>query len=328
MAEILVLNDKEVEQLVSFDENMRMVEQAFADYDAGKSHVFPVIREEIKKHQGLFGIKSGYLETQDVLGFKAGGFWINNKDRGLTTNQSAMLLFNPSTGQPCALVAANFVTKIRTAALGAIACKYLARRDSTVLGLIGAGAQGRNQLEATLKILPDIRRVFVYDQFSAAAEALAKSELNGGIEFIVAKSAEEAVRSADTVITATPSYNAIVKAEWIKPGTHINAVGTDTRGKQELYPDVFVRADKIVVDNTEQCIYLGECQHAYDAGLITKDSIYAEIGQIIRGIKKGRETVAEITVFDTTGVAIQDLATAGYAYQEAVSRGVGVKVTL
>ncbi|MDR3563988.1 MAG: ornithine cyclodeaminase family protein [Negativicutes bacterium] len=327
MAEVIVLNDQQVESLVSFEENLRMIEQAFGDYNLGKSHAFPVVREEIKRHQGIFGIKSGYLETQETLGFKAGGFWKNNNQRGLTSHQSAMVLFNPETGQPCALVAANYVTKVRTAAIGAIGCKYLARPDSKVLTIIGCGQQGRGQLEATLKMLPGIEEIYLYDAYIQAAEALARDMAGLNRKIVVAATAEQACRPADVIVTTTPSYQAVVMADWIKPGTHINAVGTDTRGKQELDPRIFAKA-AIVVDNIGQCLYLGECQHAYDAGIITKESIRAEIGEIINGTKIGRKDATEITVFDTTGVAIQDLATAGYALAEALKKGVGSRVML
>lgn len=327
MAEIVVLNDHDVETLVSFDENVRMIEKAFGDYNMGKSHVFPVVREEVAKHRGIFGIKSGYIEEQETLGFKAGGFWLNNKEHGLTNHQSVMVLFNPATGQPCALVAANFVTKIRTAAIGAIGCKYLARPDSRTLAVIGAGQQGRNQLEAALKVLPGIQEIYVYDVYASASEALARDISHYPQKTFVAGSAEKACVAADVIVTAASSYKAIVMDEWIKPGTHINAIGTDTRGKQELDPKIFARA-RIVVDNLQQCIYLGECQHAFDAGIITAESISAEIGEIINKTKPGRLSAEEITVFDTTGVAIQDLATAGYALEEALKKGIGSRVTL
>lgn len=328
MAEIIVLSDQDVADLVSFTENMRLVEQAFADYNAGRSHAFPVVREEVKPHTGIFGIKSGYLETQDVLGFKAGGFWAGNKAKGLANHQSVIVLFDPATGQPCALVAANFVTQLRTAALGAIGCKYLARPDSRVLALIGAGQQGRNQLQATLTVLPGIKEVYVYDAYRPAAEAAAAGADDGARVARVAATAAEACMAADVIVTATPSFQAVVMAPWIKAGTHINAVGTDTRGKQELDPQIFALADKIVVDNITQCLYLGECQHAYDAGIIRRETVHAEIGEIIGGVKPGRQTATEITVFDTTGVAIQDLATAGYALAQARARGVGGKLTV
>ena len=327
MNELIVLNDQEVAELVSFDENLRLIEQAFADYNRGESYVLPVIREKIEKHNGFFGIKSGYLANQEVLGFKAGGFWADNKDKGLPNHQSAMMLFDPSTGQPTAVVAANFVTQIRTAAIGAIGCKYLARPESRVLALIGAGHQGRNQLEASLKVLPAIKEVWVYDVYRSSAEKVVSDLQSANYTIRVAETAEQACRAADVIVTATSSFQAIVLDDWIKPGTHINAIGTDTRGKQELDPHIFGRA-AVFVDNLEQCCYLGECQHAVDAGIISREIIRAELGELINKSKPGRISPDEITIFDTTGVAIQDLATAGYALQEAKKRGIGTIIKL
>jgi alanine dehydrogenase len=327
MTEMMVLNDNDVASLVSFDENLRMIEQAFRDYSLGKSYAFPVVREDIKKHGGIFGIKSGYIETQDALGFKAGGFWSNNQSRGLPNHQSVILLFNPATGQPRALVAANFVTQIRTAAIGAIGCKYMARKESRILSVIGTGQQGRNQLDAALRVLPNIAEIYLCDINPVSAETLARDISHYPQAIRVANSPEQACKCADVIITATSSYKAIVMDEWIKPGTHINAIGTDTRGKQELDTRIFAHA-VVVVDDMNQCCYLGECQHAYDAGIITRETIYAQVGELINGVKKGRRTPEEITVFDTTGVAIQDLATAGYAFEEALKKGIGSRITI
>jgi alanine dehydrogenase len=327
MANIIVLNDQDVEKLISFSENLDMIERAFGDYNSGKSHVFPVVREAVTPHQGIFGIKSGYLETQNILGFKAGGFWANNKNKGLANHQSVIVLFNPETGQPCALVAANFVTQIRTAAIGAIGCKYLARPDCHVLAIIGAGQQGRNQLKAALHVLPAIKEIYLYDVYTPAAEALAQDMSQHPGKITVTSAAEEACSNADVIVTATSSYTAIVMADWVKKGAHINAVGTDTKGKQELDPQIFAKAS-VVVDNMEQCLQLGESQHAYAKGIITRESIYAEIGEIINGTKQGRATREQITLFDTTGVAIQDLATAGYAFEQAAKRGMGIRIAI
>lgn len=327
MTEILVLNDQEVASLVSFDENLRMIEQAFSDFSLGKSYAFPVIREDIEKHGGIFGIKSGYLESQEALGFKAGGFWSSNKSMGLPNHQSVIILFNPANGQPRALVAANFVTQIRTAAIGAIGCKYMARSDSRILAVIGTGQQGRNQLQAALKVLPNIAEIYLYDINIASAQALAHDIAHYSQKILVADNPEQACKCADVIITAASSFKAIVMDEWIKPGTHINAIGTDTRGKQELDPKIFARA-AVVVDDINQCCYLGECQHAYDAGIITRETIYGQIGEIVNKVKKGRRASEEITIFDTTGVAIQDLATAGYACEEALKKGIGSRITI
>jgi len=327
MTDVVVLNDQDVEMLISFSENLRMIERAFGDYSSGKSHVFPVVREEITTYKGIFGIKSGYLETQNILGFKAGGFWSNNKIKGLANHQSVIVLFNPKTGQPCAFIAANFVTQIRTAAIGAIGCKYLARPDSCVLAVIGAGQQGKNQLKAALHVIPAIKEIYLYDIQASAVETLAQEMSNHPQKITIASTAEQACSNSDIIITATSSYAAIVMADWVKKGTHINAVGTDTKGKQELDPEIFRKA-VVVVDNIDQSLQLGECQHAYARGIITREAIYAEIGEIINRDKPGRITREEITLFDTTGVAIQDLATAGYAFDLAMKQGIGSRITL
>jgi len=328
MTEVIVLTDKDVEELVTFEETMVMVEKAFADFQERKSEVYPVVREEIKEHQGIFGIKSGYLKEDEILGFKAGGFWLKNLEKGLTNHQSTMVLFDPFTGQPKALVAANYITKIRTAALGAVGCKYLARKDSKVLTVIGAGMQGRNQLLATLKVLPNMEKVQVYDINSKYAEKMVE-EMAGLIkpEITFSEDAEKVCSNADVILTTTPSYQYIVKSQWIKEGTHLNCIGTDTKGKQEIDPQIFTKA-KIVVDNLAQCITIGETQHAYNQGLITEKNIFAEIGEIILGHKPGRTNQQEITIFDTTGVTIQDLITAGQALNKAINNNKGVKVKI
>ncbi|KJS23627.1 MAG: hypothetical protein VR72_00510 [Clostridiaceae bacterium BRH_c20a] len=326
MAEVIVLTDRDVEELVTFEETMVMVEKAFADFQQGLSEVFPVVREEIKKHQGIFGVKSGYLTEDEILGFKAGGFWLKNMEKGITNHQSTMVLFDPFTGQPKALIAANYITKIRTAALGAVGCKYLARKDSKVLTVVGAGLQGRNQLLATLKVLPNIEKVQVYDISGKFAKKMVE-DMDGLIkqEIIFIEDAEKVCQNADVILTTTPSYQYIVKAQWIKEGSHLNCIGTDTKGKQEIDPQIFSKA-KIVVDNLAQCITIGETQHAYNQGLISEKDIFAEIGEVILGRKPGRTNEKEITIFDTTGVTVQDLITAGKVLEKAMSLNKGVKV--
>ncbi len=326
MAEVIVLRDEEIEGLVTFEETMEMVEKAFADFYQGHSSVFPVVREEIEKHQGIFGVKSGYLAKDEVLGFKAGGFWLNNGQKGLTNHQSTMVLFDPLTGRPKALLGANYITKIRTAALGAIGCKYLARQDSKIITVIGAGLQGRNQLLASLNVLPSIEEIRVYDLNIEYAKMMVK-EMNEEIEPSIQAfgDAEEACRGTDVILTTTPSYKFIVKNEWINKGTHLNCIGSDTKGKQEIDPQIFTRA-KIVVDNLEQCITIGETQHAYNLGVIDKEDIYAEIGSVVSTGSPVRTNSSEITIFDTTGVTIQDLIVAGKVIEKAESLSKGTKV--
>ena len=318
MAEVVIVSDSEIESVVDLDRAVGLVEDAFRGLLTGQSRAFPVVREAVPQHAGTFGIKSGHIDHLGALGLKAGGFWLDNASRGLPNHQSAILMFDPATGQPNGLVAANYLTMIRTAALGAIGAKYLARRDSRSICLVGAGVQGRAQLLAVRHVLSGITEIRIYDPFPGKAATLA-AEVNGsagaGGTTATAKAydrAEEAVRGADVVITATPSTKAIVMSEWVGPGTHLNAMGADTKGKQEMDPALVARA-KLVVDNLAQCLELGESQHAYRLGLLDPAKVHAEVAEVITGHKPGREATGELTLFDSTGVAIQDLAVASYA---------------
>ncbi len=340
MAEVVIVSDKEVESVVDLDRAIGLVEDAFRGLLTGQSRAFPVVREAVPQHAGTFGIKSGHIDHLDALGLKAGGFWLNNGERGLTNHQSAILMFDPATGMPNGLVAANYLTMVRTAALGAIGCKYLARPDSRRLCLIGAGVQGRAQLQAARHVLPQVDDIRIYDPVpgkaaSLAAEITAASAASvaagtGGGGKVAAKGyddAESAVRGADVVITATPSTKAIAMSDWVGEGTHVNAMGADTKGKQEHDPALVARV-KLVVDNLAQCLELGESQHAYRLGLLRPESVHAEIAQVISGQKPGRQSPHETTLFDSTGVAIQDLAVASYAVGAIRASGRARTVTL
>ena len=174
------------------------------------------------------------------------------------------------------------------------------------------------------EVLP-IEEVRCYDKDGAAADALVRDAAANGLRATAAKSAEEAIAGADVVVTATPSFQPIVQQEWIQPGMHVNAFGADTRGKQEIDEKLMPRA-KVVVDYLPQSREIGECQHAFRSGLI--EGVHAELGEILAGKKPGRESEAEITLFDATGIALQDLAVAARAYDAAVERGVGTRVVL
>jgi len=320
----LILSRREVETLVSLRDAMVAVEEAFGDLARGEAMLFPVIRERIDPYGGFFGVKAGYLASRRCLGYKGGGFWASNRARDLAGHQSVIMLYDPETGVPLAAIDGNYITVIRTGAVGAIAARALARKDSRVAAMIGAGVQGAIQLAGLREVLP-IEEIRCYDKDGAAAELFASEAASAGLRATASRTAAAAVDGADIVVTATPSFQAIIEAAWIRPGMHINAFGADTRGKQEIDEKLLPRV-KVVTDYLPQAREIGECQHAFRTGLI--DKVHAELGEILTGGKPGRESAGEITMFDATGIALQDLAVAARAYAAAMERGVGTRVAL
>lgn len=327
MGALLVLSRPDVERALTLEVVIAAVEQGFRDDPAGANRTYPVVREQVPEHEGIFGIKSGYSLTQEVLGLKAGGFWLgNSKQFGLPNHQSVMLLFNPRTGAPTALVDANYITAIRTGAASAVAAKYLSRPDSHRVAMIGGGAQARMQLKA-LATVRSVRQVRVYDLVPGAAAAYAAEFSGAGFAVTAVDSVREALAGADIAITTTPSYRPVVMAEWVPAGIHINAMGADTRGKQELDETLFHRA-ALIVDNLPQARVLGETQHVLGKGILAEEQVRAELGEVIAGRKPGRLSAEEITVYDGTGVSFQDLVTAQLAVEVARREGFGVSVNL
>jgi alanine dehydrogenase len=208
---------------------------------------------------------------------------------------------------------------MRTGAAGGVAAKYLSRQDSRAAAFIGAGTQARTQLEALLITRPAISSIVVYDNSEANVKDFGEHVYaRHALEVEYAASVEEAVRNADIVVTTTPVRSPIVKAEFIRPGTHINAIGADAEGKQELYPAILKRA-RVVIDNWQQASRSGEINVALSQGIITKDDIYADIGQIVTGQKPARDSDEQITIFDSTGLAIQDISAAAKIFRKLTS---------
>jgi alanine dehydrogenase len=222
------------------------------------------------------------------------------------------------------------ITDMRTGAAGGIAAKYLARRNSKVLGLIGAGAQARTQLTALLEVFRSLDEVRVWSRSKDRREEFIEEmsvKYGGLVEMFSVGSVEEAVRGADIVVTATPSRTPLVMDNWVSPGAHFNCIGADAPGKEELDPSILKRA-KIVVDDWEQAAHSGEINVPLSKGFISEEDIWAELGEVIAGKKAGRASDDEITVFVSTGLALQDAVTASLVYRRALERGVGVKARI
>jgi ornithine cyclodeaminase len=319
-----IINEQDARALVSVEDAIAEVEKTFSAMARGQARNYPVVREVVGYQDAVYGVKTGCDTSAPLLGLKAGGYWPHNLERGLTNHQSSTVLFDPETGRASAVVSANYLTGVRTGAASAIASKYLSRPDSRVLCLIGTGVQAVYQLRATLAVRP-IREVHAWDPSAQNLAKFGETVKELGLHFVAQTDRQAAVAGADIVITVTPSQQALVEKSWVRAGTHISAMGADTKGKQELDP-ALVAAAALFVDEAAQAISIGECQHAYRAGLISEQSFRGSLGEVIAGLCEGRRDSQEITLFDGTGVALQDLVVADLAVRLAATRGLGSQV--
>ena len=326
MADVLILSRAEMETLLTLDAIVPVIEKAFIAFSKGRTVAYPVVREFVEEHRGVFGIKSGYLMNEEVIGLKAGGFWLGNPDRGLTAHQSTTVMFDPRTGLPTAFMDGNHITSIRTAAVGALAARELAREDSRTAAVLGCGMQGKGQMEALCLMRP-IRTIRAFDVVPEKAELLAAELRTADLEVQTCEDAEAAVRGADIVVTTTPAKEPVLRADWIEPGVHVSAFGTDTNNKNEVEAELFQRAT-VVVDDVAQAISIGDTHHAVERGLISVDDIDATLGEILQGRASGRTRGDSITLFDATGLAFQDLVAAQLAVDLAEAQGLGTRVSI
>jgi alanine dehydrogenase len=289
------------------------VENVFSAMANSTACNFPVIREAIGHKDALYGFKSGFDRDGMVLGLKSGGYWPGNINKDLTNHQSTVILFDPDTGKLKSLVGGNYLTAIRTAASSAVSIAHLARKDAKVLGMVGAGHQSTFQLRAAVEQC-DFEKVVGWNLHPEKLASLAAVAEELGLPF-ESVTREELGAQADVIITITSAFEALIDVDWIKPGTHIACMGTDTKGKQEVDSKLLVKAT-VFTDELAQSIAIGEAQHAIAAGLIQQADI-TPIGDVINGTKVGRSSEAEITLFDGTGVGLQDLAVASVAAELA-----------
>ncbi|MEM0922000.1 MAG: iminosuccinate reductase BhcD [Pseudomonadota bacterium] len=304
-------------ELVGRKEAFDAVEAIFAAMARGEAYNFPVVREAIGHADALYGFKSGFDRAGLVLGVKSGGYWPGNAAKELTNHQSTVFLFDPDSGQLSALVGGNYLTAARTAASSAVSIAHLARQDAKVLGMVGAGHQAGFQLRAAAE-QRSFEKVVAWNYHPNMLPGLAKVAEEIGLPF-EAVDRETLGAQADVIITITSSFEAQLMVDWIKPGTHIACMGTDTKGKQEVDAALLVRAT-VFTDEVAQSISIGEAQHAIAAGLIDETAI-TPIGAVINGDHPGRQSADEITLFDGTGVGLQDLAVASVAARRAVETG-------
>lgn len=315
-AEVLLLDKQVVEQLLVPEDVIAAVREAFEAHSAREGRVFPVVREKLSTG-GIFGIKSGDIGCKGLLGFKAAGFWPENRKLGGEAHQATVLLFDPNTGRPLCVIDGNAITTARTAAAGALGLGLLARPDSSVATVFGVGIQAKAQLELALRMFPALEKVY-YVSADRCRRSAFEALFFERAEVICASDAERAVAESDLVITATPGAGPLFNAAALKDGTHLNCVGADTRGKRELPMGVLERA-KVVADDLEQARELGELQWSPQTSAV-------ELGDLITGRAELHRSVADITVFDLTGLALQDLTVARLIHTRALSRRLGTAI--
>ncbi|MGX0903022.1 alanine dehydrogenase [Roseovarius sp. MBR-79] len=316
---IVIVSEAICEEVITRADAFGAVEAVFAAMARGDAYNFPVVREAIGHADALYGFKGGFDRAGLALGLKAGGYWPGNMDKGLTNHQSTVFLFDPDTGQLSALVGGNYLTALRTAASSSVSIAHLARKDAKVLGMVGAGHQSTFQLRAAVE-QRSFEKVVAWNPHPDMLPRLGAVAEELGLAF-EAVSQEELGAEADVIITITSAFEPLVMAGWIKPGTHIACMGTDTKGKQEVDPALLKRAT-VFADEIAQSISIGEAQHAVAQGLIAEGDI-TPIGAVINGTHPGRGSDDEITLFDGTGVGLQDLAVASVAARIARERGLG-----
>jgi ornithine cyclodeaminase len=322
--QVVVVPEDLCQELVSRADAFEAVEQVFAAMARGDARNFPVVREAIGHAEALFGFKSGFDKAGMALGLKAGGFWPGNAEQGLTNHQSTVFLFDPDTGRLKALVAGNYLTAVRTAASSSVSIRHLARSDAKVLGMVGAGHQAQFQLRAAAE-QRNFEKVVAWNPHPDMLPKLEAVATEIGLPF-EAVTQQELGSQADVIITITSAFEPLLMRDWIKPGTHIACMGTDTKGKQEVDPEL-VAAARVFTDEVAQSIALGETQHAVAQGLLDEAAI-TPIGQVINADHAGRHSDQEITLFDGTGVGLQDLAVAATAADLAAKQGKADKVAL
>jgi len=337
MFKVKVLNQEIIEKILNMKQVIEAVEDVYKLKAKEEAGLFPMVFHEFERGVADMDIKSGYLAGADIFGLKLVSWYGENSKKSLPLLIGTTMVFDMSTGMPIGLLSAEHITGMRTGAAGAIGAKYLAKKDSKDFLMVGAGHQAPFQIAAMLISMENIERVRIYDPMNyETAKALTlsirktlfeKFNIKTDVEFIPVDNIEEAVGLSDVITTATPSRKAMIMKEWLKPGAHISCVGSDMEGKQEIDENIFSVA-KTYVDDKEQAINVGEIEKAIQAGLLKPEAIVSEMGAVIMGNVQARTSDDEITVYDTTGIALQDLMVSKLALDIANEKGLGTVVDL
>jgi ornithine cyclodeaminase len=326
-----VISREEVKSAVSMAQAIETVKSAFAQLSKGHARVPIRTQLGIPLHDGVTLFMPAYLEDSDELGMKMVSVFSGNVEQGLPIINALVTLVDPETGLPTAIIDGTYLTALRTGAGSGAATDLLARSDARTVGILGTGVQGRTQLQAVCTVRP-IERVLVYDTRRGAAERFCEEMADAGPplpgRIDVASSAKAAVSESDVVCTATTSSTPVFHDADVKPGTHINAIGSFTPQMQELPAETVARA-LLVVDSREAVwAEAGDLIIAKKRGLITESSVHAELGEVVAGTRPGRSSEDQVTLFKSVGNAVQDVSVGARILEEAKGKGLGTLVEL
>jgi ectoine utilization protein EutC len=325
MPEIVLLSEAELRRIVPLDADaVACVEQAFIALAGGEVRMPPIMRLDIPENHGEVDVKTAYVPGVESFAIKISPGFFDNPKLGLPSVNGLMVLFSARTGLVEAVLLDNgYLTDVRTAAAGALAAKYLARKDAQVAAVMGAGVQARLQLEA-LTFVREISQARIWARRPEQAEAAAR-ELKEklGIDVRAVPEPHVAVDGADIVVTTTPATSPILRSAWVRRGQHITAMGSDAEHKNELDPQIIARADLYVCDSLRQVQRLGELHHAIAAGVASESQSFPTLGAIAAGAHSARLSPQGITVCDLTGTGVQDTAIASLAFSRAKAAGAG-----
>jgi len=318
----LILSMGEVKQLLSVSEGIELQRIAFEDHAQGKAWNAPSTWLRVNKHNGWMKLLAGFVDRTDAMGMKVLARYPKNPP-GQNLG-SLIILFDPANGFPLAIFDSVYITGVRTGAGGGLATQYCARSDSKAVGILGSGVQARFTMLAICELMPNLEKALIYSRNPERRETYARDmETATGLKFVTVDTPRAAIEDTDIIVTATNSPEPLLQADWIKPGAHINAMGIKT----EIFADVFPGA-RVYGDSVEVATSDGKFSTAITAGTVTEADIAGEIGEVLIGQKPGRNSPDEITIFDSAGLAVQDVVCALHVYEKAVEQQVGIYVDL
>ena len=315
------LGPMDVERLLPLDECIDAVALAFRDLGQGRVAPSRVLGFPVTG--GGFHVKTGVIDrARSYFVAKVNANFPGNPVlAGLPTVQGLLFLADADVGTPLAVMDSGAITALRTAAATGVAARYLARPQSHVAAIVGCGVQGRVQLAALRAVLP-LERAWLIDQARDRAQQMAREHAGSGLEVLVADDLASAIQLADVVVTCTPAHEPFLERGSVRPGTFVAAVGADHPEKSEIHP-ALTAACTVVVDDLDQCASMGDLHHALAARTMTLADVHASLAELVTGARPGRTDDAQITLFDSTGLGLQDAASAALVYERAMAQGLG-----